>query len=81
MGGIKGKVVEEHDEGGGGGVGAGNDDAEGITIEPGAVGFKCVGRARSADEPGSDVVVGAVIGAGSTFAHLGVGPDKHGFPT
>ena len=39
VGGGEGEVVEEHCEGCGGGVGAGDDDAEGVAVEPAAVGF------------------------------------------
>lgn len=75
-----GEVVEEHGEGGGGGVGAGDDDAEGVAVEPAAVRFEGVVGAGGVDEPGGDVAVLAVVGSVDAFAHLGVGPDEHGFP-
>ena len=40
VGRVEGEVVEEHNEGRGGGVGAGDDDAKGIAVEPAAVGFE-----------------------------------------
>ena len=73
-------MIEEHDEGGSSGVGAGDDDAEGVAVEPGTVGFEGVGRTGGGDEPRGDVRVRAVVRAGDAFAHLLVGPDKHGFP-
>ena len=80
LGGVEGEVVEEEDERGGGGVGAGDDDAEGVAVEPAAVGFDGVVFAGRVDEPGGDVGVGAVVLAVDAVAHLGVGPDEHGFP-
>lgn len=82
VGGVEGEVVEEHDEGGGGGVRAGDDDAKGVAVEPAAVGLERVVGSGRVDEPGGDVVVvAAVVLAVDAFAHLGVGPDEHGFPT
>lgn len=77
---VEGEVVEEHDERGGCGVGAGDDDPEGVAVEPTAVGLEGVVLARSVDEPGGDVVVLAVIFTVDAFAHLGVGPYEHRFP-
>ena len=81
---LQGEVVEEHGEGRGGGVGAGDDDAEGVAVQPGAIGFEGVGFAGRGDEPGGDVLVlgvGVLVGGSvDALAHLGVGPDEHGFP-
>ena len=80
---IASEVVEEHGEGGGGGVGARDDDAKGVAVEPGAVGFDGVGGVGGGDEPGGDVsVIFALFGIepGDAFAHLRVRPDEHGFP-
>ncbi len=80
VGGVEGEVVEEQDERGGGGVGAGDDDGEGVAVEPAAVGFDGVVFAGCVDEPGGDVVVFAVVLTVDAFAHLGVGPYEHRFP-
>lgn len=73
-------MVEEGDEGAGGGVGAGDDDPEGVAVEPAAVGFEGVVLARCVDEPGGDVLVSAVVFPVDAFAHLRVGPYEHGLP-
>lgn len=65
-------MVEEHDERCGCGVGAGDDDAEGVAVEPTAVRLEGVVLAGRVDEPGGDVVVLPVVLVVDAFAHLGV---------